>query len=148
MAAPIGGLSNAKWRDDLAVQEINAEHADKRLANVLAEQEKKKRVGTTRWLTCTPGWRIGWSSGIEGIWGSCFGKLEGLMRQPRSIWGGYRIEALCIVKRCHQNTQKKNMSGPTTPTRTTTIPYSTRSSRRGYSLKMKSRLGSRASKSR
>ena len=43
MAAPIGGLSNAKWRDDLAVQEINAEHADKRLANVLAEQEKKNK---------------------------------------------------------------------------------------------------------
>jgi len=43
MAAPIGGLSNAKWRDDKAVQEINAEHADKRLANVLAEQEKKNK---------------------------------------------------------------------------------------------------------
>ena len=46
MAAPIGGLSNAKWRDDLAVQEINAEHADKRLANVLAEQEKKNKQST------------------------------------------------------------------------------------------------------
>ena len=86
MAAPIGGLSNAKWRDDLAVQEINAEHADKRLANVLAEQEKKNKQSNELLFTSIPEWRIGWSCGIVGIWGNYSGKLEARIRPLPYIW--------------------------------------------------------------
>ena len=132
MAAPIGGLSNAKWRDDKAIIEINAEQADKRLANVLAEQEKKNKQSNDPLAYV--------HSGVENrmeLWdrrnlGNYSGKLEARIRRPRYTWEGYRIEARCIQARCHQATRKRNMRGHIISTRTTTTPCSTRSSRRGY----------------
>ena len=132
MAAPIGGLSNAKWRDDKAIIEINAEQADKRLANVLAEQEKKNKQSNDPLAYV--------HSGVENrmeLWdrrnlGKLFRKARGTYQTTPVHMGRIPDRSPMHSGRCHQNTRRRSTNAPTTSTRTTTIPYNIRSSRRGY----------------